>query len=460
MVSDTAAAPPGTAIPPVPYTGPMSLRYFGTDGIRGRALEPPLSLEDACRWGAAWAQTARTEGIERLVVGWDPRLSSESIFHAFRQGVGMRLEVLSLGMVPTPAVAWNVLRLGEQGRPAWGLMISASHNPPEDNGIKGFNERGEKLEEDQERDIEAAYDALQEPTTILVEPRSLPVEPYLDHLLGVDLPAAFPVVVDCAHGAAAPWAPRRLRGQVRFLGVPADGARINVGVGSTHLASLQEEVVRSNAALGVAFDGDGDRCLLVDAGGRIVDGDQILWLLVQDLLDRGQEVPGVVGTLMTNAGLEAALADRGVPFARTPVGDKFMLREMGRRGWDLAAEASGHVIQRHLGPSGDGLATALEAISALLRRAPGERWTWGFRPWPQRLVNLLASERRPLADCPQLQAAQARLEAARGADLRIVVRWSGTEPKLRLMVEARSSDLVEQALAQLEEAVRQDLRLP
>lgn len=443
----------------MPYTDRMSLRYFGTDGIRGKALEPPLALEDACRWGAAWAQTARAEGIERLVVGWDPRRSSESIYHAFRQGVGMRLEVLCLGMVPTPAVAWSVLRLAGQGTPAWGLMISASHNPPEDNGIKGFNERGEKLEEEQEREIEAAYEVLQEPTTILVEARNLPVQPYLDHLQGVDLPADFPVVVDCAHGATAPWAPALLRGAVHFLGTPADGARINVGVGSTHLDALQAEVIRTRAALGVALDGDGDRCLLVDPAGRLVDGDQMLWLLVQDLLDRGHEVPGVVGTLMTNAGLEAALAGRGVPFVRTPVGDKFMLREMGRRGWDLAAEASGHVIQRHLGPSGDGLATALEAIAALLRRPAADRWSWRFRPWPQRLVNLLAADRRPLAECPHLQAAQLDLETARGADLRIVVRWSGTEAKLRLMVEARETALVDAALAALEEAARRDLRL-
>lgn len=437
----------------------MSLRYFGTDGIRGTALEPPLRLEDASRWGAAWAQAARAEGIERLVVGWDPRISSEPLFQAFRQGVGMRLEVCSLGMVPTPAVAWNVIRQVQAGTPAWGLMISASHNPPADNGLKGFNDRGEKLEEEQERAIEEAFDALQEPTTILVEASTLSLQPYLDHLDGVDLPEGFHVVVDCAHGATAPWAPKLLRGDVQFLGVPADGARINVGGGSTHLDTLQAEVQRGGAALGVAFDGDGDRCLLLDPAGTLVDGDQILWLLVQDLLDRGQEVPGVVGTLMTNAGLEAALASRGVQFVRTPVGDKFMLRELGRRGWDLAAEASGHVIQRHLGPSGDGLATALEALAALLRRPAAERWSWRFSPWPLRLVNLVASSRRPVADCLALVAAQADLESTRGKDLRIVVRWSGTEPKLRLMVEAREQHLVEEALAALESAARMDLQL-
>ena len=437
----------------------MSLRYFGTDGIRGRALEPPLRLEDAARWGAAWAQAARAEGIEQLVVGWDPRSSSESLFQAFRQGVGMRLEVLRLGMVPTPAVAWNVIRRSVAGSPTWGLMISASHNPPADNGLKGFNDRGEKLEEDQERAIEEAYDALQEPTTILVEAKELSLRPYLDHLDGVDLPPGFVMVVDCAHGATAPWAPQLLRGDVRFLGVPADGARINVGVGSTHLETLQEQVRLAGADLGVAFDGDGDRCLLVDPGGALVDGDQILWLLVQDLLDRGRPVPGVVGTLMTNAGLESALAARGIPFVRTPVGDKFMLRELGRRGWDLAAEASGHLIQRHLGPSGDGLATALEALAALLRRPAEQRWSWRFRPWPLRLLNLVATQRRPVEDCTALMAAQTALESARGRDLRIVVRWSGTEPKLRLMVEAREPALVAEALEALESAARRDLQL-
>ncbi len=437
----------------------MSLNYFGTDGIRGRALESPLRLEDASRWGAAWAQAARAEGVERLIVGWDPRLSSEPLFHAFRQGVGMRLDIVRLGLAPTPAVAWTVARSSEAGAKTWGMMISASHNPPEDNGLKGFNELGEKLEEDQEAAIEAAFEALHEPTTILVEDRPGDLAPYLGHLGGIDLPASLPVVLDCAHGATAPFAEGLIRGAAAFLGVPADGARINTGVGSTHMDTLQAAVRSRGAALGIAFDGDGDRCLLVDPAGAVVDGDQILWLLVQDRLARGEPVPGVVGTLMTNAGFEAALASRGVPFVRTPVGDKFMLRELARRGWDLAAEASGHVIQKHLGPSGDGLATALAVLRALLRLDAPERWGWRFQPWPLRLENLQARERRPLAACGRLGQAQAALEAQHGDAIRVVVRWSGTEPKLRLMVEARTLELVDQALAALDAAARQDLGL-
>jgi phosphoglucosamine mutase len=285
-------------------------------------------------------------------------------------------------------------------------------------------------------------------------------EAYLARLGGIDLPDGFRLVVDCAHGATAPWAPRLFRGRdVQWLGVPADGARINVGVGSTHLEQLAAQVARTGAAAGLAFDGDGDRCLMVDGQGGLVDGDQLLWLLAQDRHGPGRPLPGVVGTVMSNGGLEEARAGQGLPFVRTPVGDKYMLRELGRRGWDLAAEASGHIVQKHVGPSGDGMATALAALAALLKRDPAQRWSWRFRPWPLRLVNLQAQDRRPVEDCLRLAEAIRDLEASHGAALRMVIRWSGTEPKLRLMVEARETSLVDRALAALERAARADLAL-
>ena len=209
--------------------------------------------------------------------------------------------------------------------------------------------------------------------------------------------------------------------------------------------------------MGIAFDGDGDRCLLMDGQGTLVDGDQILWLLAQDLHREGQPLPGVVGTLMTNGGLEESLHHLGIPFVRTQVGDKFMLRELAKRRWDLAAEASGHVIQKHLGPSGDGMATALACLQALLHRQPEQRWAWRFEPWPLKLVNLQARNRKPLEACPSLQHTLTRLEDHHGSSLRIVVRWSGTEPKLRLMVEARNAAAMDDALQQLEVAARKDL---
>lgn len=437
----------------------MSLRYFGTDGIRGVALRSPLSLEEVTRWGAAWAQVAREAGVKRLVVGWDPRSSSGPMSEAFILGVGLGLKVQVLGMAPTPAVAWSVARSSAEGEKTWGLMISASHNPPEDNGLKGFNELGEKLEEAQERAIEAAFEALPEPTTISAPAEPMDLRPYLDHLGGIDLPAGFRVVIDCAHGATAEVAQELFRGDVRWIGVPADGPSINVGVGSTHLDALARAVVGQGAALGIAFDGDGDRCLLLDGRGELVDGDQLVWLLAQDRIAAGDPPPGVVGTLMTNGGLAQALGEAGIPFVRTAVGDKYLLRELASRGWDLAAEASGHLIQKRVGPSGDGLSAALAALRALLHRPEDRRWTWTFRPWPQRLLNVVARDRRTLAACSDLNAAMAAVDARWGDGVRQVVRWSGTEPKLRLMVEARESAWVDQALTELESAARRDLAL-
>lgn len=438
----------------------MSLCYFGTDGIRGVALRSPLTLEEVSRWGAAWAQVAREAGVKRMVIGWDPRSSSGPISEAFIMGLGLGLKVAVMGMVPTPAVAWTVARLSAEGPKTWGLMISASHNPPEDNGLKGFNELGEKLEEDQEQAIEAAFEAIPEPTTISVPPEHLDLGPYLRHLGGIDLPRDFGVVIDCAHGATAEAAQELFRGHaIHWIGVPADGPSINVGVGSTHLNALSAAVMARGAQMGIAFDGDGDRCLLVDGRGDLVDGDQMVWLLAQDRKASGDAPPGVVGTVMTNGGLPQALAHVGIPFVRTPVGDKFLLREMAKRGWDLAAEASGHLIQKRVGPSGDGMAAALGILRALLHRPIDRRWAWTFRPWPQRLVNVVAKDRRSVEACPDLMSAMAAIDARWGEGVRQVVRWSGTEPKLRLMVEAQEAAWVDQALHELESAARRDLAL-
>ncbi|HXC17525.1 MAG TPA: hypothetical protein VNV60_08810 [Holophagaceae bacterium] len=438
----------------------MTLKHFGTDGVRGRAYESPLTLGEATRWGCAWGSAARARGIRRLVVGWDPRLSSEPLWAAFHEGLGSELEVRVLGLAPTPAVAWTVAETSRAGVPAWGLMISASHNPPEDNGLKGFNTLGEKLSEEEEQAIEAAFEQALEPgvETIATTPESL--DPYLRHLEGLDLPGDLKVVVDCAHGATGPSAKRLLRGPgLHWLAEAPDGGRINVGVGSTHLGALKAAVTAQSADFGFAFDGDGDRCLMVDGSGRELDGDQMLWLLVQDRIAAGDPPPGVVGTVMTNGGLEAALQSSCVPFVRTPVGDKFLLREMAARGWDLAAEASGHLIQKRVCPSGDGLATALSVLRALVHRPKAERLFWTFAPWPQRLVNVVARERRPVEAMPALKAAMAALEARYGTQARQVIRWSGTEPKLRLMVEAPEQAIVDEALSELEAAAWRDLGL-
>lgn len=441
----------------------MALKFFGTDGIRGPAMLSPLTLEECVRWGHAWSQVARAKGISEIVIAWDPRLSSEGMAQAFVEGMGdLKAEVL--GMVPTPALAWVTQRRSQNnGTPSWGLMISASHNPPEDNGIKGFNSEGEKLSEEEEHSVEAAFLALEGQVFLRkcthLQCDASQVQEYLDHLVGIDLPDDFKLVVDCAHGATSDLAPKLLRGPITWLGYPADGHRINVGVGSTYLETLQATVRACDAQAGVAFDGDGDRCLFVNAAGDVVDGDQLLWLLAMDRKNKGGKIEGVVGTVMSNGGLEEALQNIDIPFVRTPVGDKFMLRELGQRGWDLAAEASGHIIQKHLGPSGDGLATALSVIRALLHREKDDRWKGCFKPWPLKLVNLVAKDRKPLEACTALQETERLLQVEYGSKLRMVLRWSGTEPKLRLMVEAQDQHMMETAIARLEASARIDLGL-
>ena len=442
----------------------MTLKYFGTDGIRGRAFEAPLTIEDMCKWGGAWASVAKDNDIQTLVIGWDGRTSCAALLQAFLSGLGIDVKTTLLGVVPTPAVAWVTSRQTN----AWGLVLSASHNPPEDNGLKGFDSGGSKLAENIERAIESAFDAIsndnieavsqrQENLEDLIQIQPQAMEEYAAHLGELLIPDSCPIVIDCAFGATAPWAGRLLKGAVQWLGTPSDGERINVCVGSTHLDALREHTLALGAAAGVAFDGDGDRCLILDDKGEVVDGDQMLWLLAQELKHSGNTPPGVIGTVMSNGGLELALKESGIPFIRTPVGDKYMVRELDNTGWDLAAEASGHLIQRHIGPTGDGLATALAILEILVKKPVEHRWNWRFKPWPLKLVNIKARARKELDRCPALQKAISEVKQEYGDSIRLVVRWSGTEPLLRLMAEAKERWQVEQALERLTSAAMADL---
>ncbi|MCL1909146.1 MAG: hypothetical protein FWG12_07265 [Holophagaceae bacterium] len=442
----------------------MELRYFGTDGIRGRAFEAPLSIEDSYRWGKAWASVAKNNQIKNLVIGWDGRASCIELLQAFLEGFGQDIKTEILGVVPTPAVAWITSRQPN----AWGLVISASHNPPEDNGLKGFDSRGTKLAQEIELEIEEVFAELAKKnidrnTTqqtggiqdIQTQPEAM--ETYIEHLGGMHMPDSFPVVIDCAHGATPHWAGRLFSGAVHWIGTPTDGSRINVGVGSTHLGALREKVLSVGAVAGIAFDGDGDRCLLLNGRGELIDGDQMLWLLAMEQVERGARPPGIIGTVMSNAGLEEALKNIAIPFIRTPVGDKFMVRELDNTGWNLAAEASGHLIQRHLGPSGDGLATALSVLQILTGKPAEHLWDWRFKPWPLKLVNIKARGRKEIGTCPALQKTIGELNTELGASIRLVIRWSGTEPLLRIMAEAKEGGLVERVLERLTTAAEADL---
>ena len=436
----------------------MELKYFGTDGIRGKALEPPLSIENVFRWGAAWASVANANGVRQLVMGWDGRTSCTELLKVFLSGFGTEIETMPLGIVPTPAVAWITPRLAD----AWGLVVSASHNPPEDNGIKGFDSSGAKLPEEVEFAIESAFERAPSPHTVSqfaaeIAAQPAAVEDYISHLTEIHVPHSFPVVIDCAHGAAAPWAPLLFRGAVNWIGVPVDGERINVGVGSTHLDTLRKEVLDTKAAAGIAFDGDADRCLFLDGKGDIIDGDQMLWLLTSDRAGRGDVPPGVVGTIMSNGGLEQSLKEIGVQFIRTPVGDKHMQRELDKRGLDLAAESSGHIVMRRVGPSGDGLATALAVLRIIMGRPRSDTWGWRFAPWPQKTANLKAPRKKDLKQCPTLQEIIAEVSGGQNPSIRLVIRWSGTEPLLRIMAEAKEEWQVDSVMDRLVAAAKSDL---
>ena len=439
----------------------MAIEYFGTDGIRGRAFEPPLTLEETCRWGSAWAKVAKRQGIQNLVIGWDGRTSCTRMLQAFLAGCGAELKTLLLGIVPTPAVAWVTSTLTD----TWGLMISASHNPPEDNGLKGFDSQGVKLAEDIELAIETAFIGRAKDVcdaSFLEQTADLPIqadlmEAYLAHIGSLHIPDSFPVIIDCAHGANASWAQRLFSGAVHWIGTPTIGEKINVNVGSNHLDTLRSQLLSKKAALGVAFDGDGDRCLMLDDKGEVVDGDQMVMLLALDLQRQGNAPPGVIGTIMSNGGLEQRLDEMGIPFVRTPVGDKYMVRELIKSGWDLAAEASGHLIQRHVSLSGDGLATALSIIKILIQMSAEDRWGWCFAPWPLNLVNLKVKQRKAIEECAALQRAINEIKAEHGDSIRLVVRWSGTEPLLRIMAEAKEGWQVEWALKHLTSAATADL---
>lgn len=442
----------------------MKTRHFGADGVRGRAFSPPLALSDLHRWGAAWARAAHSKGVQTLVLGWDPRLSATSMAAAFVRGVGSTLSVCVLGMVPTPTIAF----VTRETKKAWGVALSGGHGPPSENGLRGFDQNGEKIDEIDEALIEEAFEAAYAPSAdklsgleteneLYVDARA--VDSYLARVGTIALPDGFRVVADCAHGAVAPYVEHILRGgSIQWLGVPEDGSKINVNSGVSNLDALRTAVREFRADIGITFDGDGDRCLMIDPGGGLLDGDQMLWLLVQRRIEMKEPLPGVVGTQLSNEGLAQALSEAGIPFARASVGDKFLSRALREHGWDLGAEPSGHLVQRRLSPTGDGLLTAVSVLSELLRRKASERWAFRFAPWPSRSMNINAPRHLPLEICARLLQVMDAYAQTKSEELRAVVRWSGTEPKLRLMVEGKTAAIAEEALNQLRDAARADLQ--
>jgi phosphoglucosamine mutase len=427
--------------------------------VANRDLTPELATAIGRALGG------RLGGGARVAIGRDTRRSGPMLEGALAAGLASAgADVALLGVLPTPAVA----ELVAVSDAAAGAVISASHNPFPDNGIKLFGPDGFKLGDAQEAAVEAAIgDAGQRPEAERLgaisaweEGRELYVESLLERR-AVDL-SGLSIVVDCAHGATAVTAPEvleRLGARVTAIGVEPDGVNINAGCGSTDLALLSSTVTAAGADLGLAFDGDGDRMLAVGADGVPLDGDQIIAILALDLRRRGGlDGDAVVVTTMTNLGFRRAMAAEGIEVRWTDVGDRYVLEEMRRGGYALGGEQSGHVINLRHGPSGDGLAAALHLLDALAARGEGLAEAGRvMQRLPQRLVNVRVERKGDLADAAGLWEAVRQCTAALGEDGRVVVRASGTEPLVRVMVEAPTADECERWCATIAEVAAREL---
>ncbi|MCR0982217.1 phosphoglucosamine mutase [Roseomonas populi] len=441
-------------------------RLFGTDGIRGVANRAPMDAVTALRLGqAAGRFFNRGQHRHRVVIGKDTRLSGYMLEPALTAGfVGAGMDVVLVGPLPTPAIALLTRSL----RADLGVMVSASHNPYQDNGIKLFGPDGLKLSDAQEEAIEALMAG--DLASALAAPAKLGRASRLEDAPGryiEAVKASFPrgrsleglrIVVDCANGAAYKVAPTvlwELGAEVVPVGVAPDGFNINDGCGSTAPGALATLVRERRADLGIALDGDADRLVLVDETGAVVDGDQILALIASSWAQQGRLRGGeVVATVMSNLGLERFLHRKRLKLHRTKVGDRYVGEAMRERGCNLGGEQSGHVILSDHGTTGDGLVAALQVLSVLVEEGrPASEVLRRFEPLPQKLVNVRHAGGTPLAD-PRVEEAIAAAEAELGARGRVLIRPSGTEPLIRVMVEAEDDSLVDSLTERLAGVIR------
>ena len=444
----------------------MSRKYFGTDGIRGRVGTSPIAADFVLRLGNALGRVlCEKAGDARpvVVIGKDTRISGYMFEAALEAGlVAAGADVQLMGPMPTPAVAFLTRTLGADA----GIVISASHNPHYDNGIKFFSAEGEKLDDATELAIEAAIDAPfftaeSEKLGKAIRTRDA-VGRYME-FCKASVPRRFDlkglkVVLDCAHGATYHIAPllfRELGADVITIGAEPNGVNINDGVGSMHVESLAAKVRETGAHLGIAFDGDGDRVLMADANGVPVDGDELIYLLARDWQASGRLRGPVVGTLMTNYGLERALAKLEIPFVRTKVGDRYVHQALVEGNAVLGGEASGHLLCLDRTTTGDAIIAALQVLEALRRRRQTLRDALdGLTMLPQKTINVkLANGAKP-TEAPSVQAALMQAQAAVSGRGRAFLRPSGTEPVVRVTVEADDDALVKSTLETLADAVR------
>jgi len=450
----------------------MAKQLFGTDGIRGVPGEYPLDDATLDRVGLALgeylnangASSSPSQGVRsRVLIGRDTRESGPHIAERIARGLAAAgAEPVSAGVLTTPGVAWLVNREGF----AAGVVISASHNPYHDNGIKIIDHSGFKLPDDQEHALEQDIFAWLEKGEAPVAAK-LTTDPGLDQVYVDALAATLPgglaglrLVVDASNGAATHLAPalfERLGAFVRRIHCEPDGKNINLHCGSQHLESLRERVIETRADLGVAFDGDADRAMFISHSGKVVDGDMVMLVTALPLQARGR-LTEVIATVMSNLGLEVALRAHGIGLVRTRVGDKYVLDEMVKRNAPLGGEQSGHIIFRDYATTGDGLLTALRVLEEMRRSGKDlDALTSTFVSYPQLLVNVRVKERRPLADLDSVNAAIRRTDEEFGGGGRVLVRFSGTEPLARVMVEGPTIDRVTHHAHAIADAIGKEL---
>lgn len=439
----------------------MKRLYFGTDGVRGAYGGPLINESFAARLGQAAGQWSGGRG--RVLIGRDTRKSGESLILAVAAGLAAAgLEPVSLGVVPTPAVARAVRERGA----VLGVVITASHNPAADNGIKFFSASGMKLTDEDEARIESLLpDVAASPLTQVSTGNGL--DAYVDAavpLMAAGSLAGWRIVLDTANGATVVTSPRVLNAlgaEVISIGGEPDGSNINAGVGSEHPEGLARAVRASGARLGIAHDGDGDRCLFCDETGSLLDGDEVLTLLALHALQQNRLAGGVlVITVQSNLGVDAAVQAAGGRVVRTDVGDRYVLERMLADGASLGGESSGHIICADVSPTGDGLVAALKVLDVMVKTGrPLSELRRSLVRFPQATCSLRVKAKKALADCRYLTEAIATIEAELGASGRVLVRFSGTEAKLRLLVEGPNETEVSVALERLTQAAGNDLQL-
>jgi len=427
----------------------MTRQYFGTDGIRGTVGQSPITADFVLRLAHAVGRVLkRSEARPTVLIGKDTRISGYMLESALESGFNSAgVDVVLLGPLPTPGVAY----LTRAQRASLGVVISASHNPFDDNGIKFFSAQGTKLSDEWEQDVESVL--AKDP--VWVDSANLGKSRRLEDAAGRYIEfckstfannltlKGLRIVVDAAHGAAYNIAPKvfhELGAEVIAIGCAPDGLNINRGVGATHPEALVEAVKTHRADMGVALDGDADRLQIVDAQGRLFNGDELLYLMADDRLRRGEPVPGVVGTLMTNMAVELALVARGVAFVRAKVGDRYVLEELEKNQWLLGGEGSGHLLALDKHSTGDGLISALQVLQTVVRS--GQSLSNLLKEvvlFPQTMINVRLQPGQDWKASPQLAPETHAVEAELGQSGRVLIRASGTEPLVRVMVEARDA---------------------